>query len=141
MGTPEMLVLGHEGLGVPVGGLRGSVMGSTIMPASLRFTLRTMSAWRSIGWFLWIMAIPPSRASAMASAVSDTVSMAAASSGMLSAMVRVRRVPTSVSRGGGPWTPPESRRTSSNESPSTANFRSQSITPSTSNIGFVDSIR
>src|SRR5660397_196436 len=59
-------------------------MGSTIIPASLLFTLRTISACCSAGWFLWMTVIPPSRAKAIARDVSDTVSMAALS--------RVRRM-------------------------------------------------
>jgi len=46
-----------------------------------------------------MMPIPPSCASAIASAASVTVSMAAETMGMLRPMVRVRRVEVSTSRG------------------------------------------
>ena len=76
-----------------------SVIGSRIMPLSDRFTRSTSLACRSIGMFLWMMPMPPSRAMAMAMRDSVTVSMAAASSGMESSMRLVRRVETSVSLG------------------------------------------
>src|ERR1700674_1093898 len=58
------------------------VTGSTIMPASLRFTLSTSSVWVSIGRFLWMTPTPPSWATAMARRVSGTVSIAAPRVGM-----------------------------------------------------------
>ena len=61
-----------------------SVMGSNINPFSLRFTLRTWSACFSILMFLCKMPNPPSRARAMASDASVTVSMAALSMGTFS---------------------------------------------------------
>ncbi len=68
------------------------VTGSTIIPASLRFTLSTSSAWASTGRFLWTMPIPPSWARAMASRDSVTVSMAAERMGMLRSIPRQTRV-------------------------------------------------
>src|ERR1051326_7651704 len=49
--------------------------------------------------FLWRIPIPPSRASAIARAASDTVSIAAETRGMLSTMLRESFVVTSASRG------------------------------------------
>src|SRR5919106_221294 len=77
------------------------VTGSTIIPASLRFTLSTSSACTSTGRFLWTMPTPPSWARAMARRDSVTVSMAAARIGMFMVMPRQRRVRRSTSFG---WT-------------------------------------
>ena len=62
--------------GIPIVAVTSSVMGSTIMPLSLRFTLRTCSACLSILMFLCKMPMPPSRASAIAKLASVTVSIA-----------------------------------------------------------------
>jgi hypothetical protein len=78
-----------------------SVMGFMIIPLSERFTRSTSAAWRSMGMFLWMIPMPPSRAMAMAIRDSVTVSMAAEIRGMLSWIRSVRRVTTEVSRG---WT-------------------------------------
>src|SRR5882724_1110710 len=77
------------------------VTGSTIIPASLRLTLSTSSAWASMGRFLWTMPIPPSWASAMARRDSVTVSIAAERIGMFMAMPRLSWVLRSTSLG---WT-------------------------------------
>src|SRR5438876_2878764 len=93
--------------------LGGSVTGSTIIPLSERLTRSTCAHWSRIERFLWITPIPPSRASAMASSASVTVSIAALTTGMLSVIPREKRVRVSTSRG---WTAakPGTRRTSSN---------------------------
>jgi hypothetical protein len=49
--------------------------------------------------FLWMTPMPPSRAMAMAMAASVTVSMAALHRGMLSVMLRLKRVRMSVWEG------------------------------------------
>src|SRR5680860_1300555 len=101
-------------------------MGSTIIPASLLFTLRTISACCSAGWFLWMTVIPPSRAKAIARDVSDTVSMAALSRGMFSSTSFVTRVATLTSLGSADDSAGTSN-TSSKDSAFLVNFRSQSI--------------
>jgi hypothetical protein len=58
-----------------------TVIGFLITPFSLRLTLSTSSAWRSIVMFLWMMPIPPSRARAIAISLSVTVSIAARKEG------------------------------------------------------------
>ena len=59
------------------------VMGSTIMPLSLRFTRSTSSACRSMGMLRWMIPMPPCCASAMARCDSVTVSIAALTMGIL----------------------------------------------------------
>ena len=73
--------------------------GSTITPCSDLLTLSTSIACASIDIFLWIMPIPPSRAIAMASADSVTVSIAALIIGMLSVILFVSLVVRSISLG------------------------------------------
>ena len=75
------------------------VTGLTTIPASNFFTLRTWATCSSMVRFLWITPMPPCCAIAIAMGPSLTVSMAAASSGMFSLMVRVRRVLVSVRAG------------------------------------------
>jgi hypothetical protein len=53
------------------------VIGSTIMPLSLRLTLSTSAAWSSMLRLRWMTPSPPWRASAIASSLSVTVSIAA----------------------------------------------------------------
>jgi hypothetical protein len=77
----------------------GRVTGSWIIPASERFTLRTMAAWASMERFLWMTPSPPSRAMAMAISASVTVSMAAERMGMLRKRRLVSRVLTETSLG------------------------------------------
>ena len=69
------------------------------MPLSERLTRSTCEAWSPIERFLWSTPIPPSRASAMASSYSVTVSIAALTMGMLMGMLREKRVLVSTSRG------------------------------------------
>ncbi len=93
----------------------GTVSGSLTTPDSKRLTIATSAAWRAAGMFLWMMPSPPSCAMVMASRASVTVSMAADTSGMLSAMDFVRRVARLTSRGTTrEWA--GTRRTSSNVS-------------------------
>ena len=73
-----------------------SVIGSTIMPLSDRFTRSTSDACSSIDRFLWMTPMPPCCAIAIASRDSVTVSIAALASGTFSRMLRVRRVLTST---------------------------------------------
>ena len=69
------------------------------MPLSTFLTLITSRAWASGVRFLWITAMPPSRARQMAVAASLTVSMAAEINGILKVISLVRRVETSHSFG------------------------------------------
>ena len=75
------------------------VTGLTTMPDSNFFTERTCATCSSTVRFLWITPMPPCWAMAIAIGPSLTVSIAAASSGMLSGMVRVSRVRVSVRAG------------------------------------------
>ena len=76
-----------------------TVMGSTIMPLSARFTFSTWVACSSAVRFLWMMPMPPSRAMMTAVRHSVTVSMALDTMGMRSSRPRVSRVLTSASLG------------------------------------------
>ena len=69
------------------------------MPLSERFTRSTSAACRSIDMFLCSTAMPPMRAIAIAISLSETVSIAAATNGMLSAIPRVKREVTFTSFG------------------------------------------
>ena len=82
-------------------GCSGSmVIGSTIMPLSLRLDVRsTSSAWRAMDMLRWTMPMPPCWARAMARCDSVTVSMAAEEMGMLRTMSRVKLVRVSTSAG------------------------------------------
>ena len=72
------------------------VTGFTTIPLSNFFTRRTCAAWSSGDMFLCTTPMPPAWAMAMAMPASVTVSIAAATSGMLSGISRVRRVRVSV---------------------------------------------
>ena len=75
------------------------VIGSTIMPDSERLTLSTSAACAAIGRFLWTMPMPPFCAMQIAVSCSVTVSIAAETSGMLSAIVaREARAQVDVAR-------------------------------------------
>ena len=81
-------------------GASGSmVTGSTTIPLSYFFTLRTSSACCWTVRFLWMNPIPPSWAMEMAVRPSVTVSIAALTSGMLSRRLRVSCALTSTWRG------------------------------------------
>src|SRR5216117_1689825 len=99
IGTPEMRNRSISRTASRTGRSGPRVMGWRIIHDSLRLTRSTSAAWRSIGMFLWITPIPPSRAMAIAISASVTVSMAAATSGMLRGMPRVKRERTSTLRG------------------------------------------
>ena len=75
------------------------VSGFTTMPDSNFLTRRTWAACSAGSRFLWMTPRPPSWAMAMAMGASLTVSIAAEMIGMLSGMVRVRRVRVSVAEG------------------------------------------
>ena len=77
------------------------MIGLRIIPLSLRLTRSTSAACRSTDMFLCSTPMPPARAMAMAMSASVTVSMAAETSGMLSEMVRVKRLAVETSLG---WT-------------------------------------
>ncbi len=99
MGTPEMWKRDMIACASPIVADGPSVTGSTIMPLSERLTRSTWFTWSGIARFLWITPMPPSRASAMASAASVTVSMAALTIGIWIGMLRVKRERVSTSRG------------------------------------------
>ena len=77
----------------------GIVSGSLTTPLSKRLTLATSAACFAGVMFLWMIPSPPSCAMAIARRASVTVSIAAETSGMLSAIERVRRVFRDTSRG------------------------------------------
>src|SRR4051812_30828715 len=93
------------------------------MPDSERFTLSTSATWSAIERLRWRIPIPPSRASAIARRASVTVSIAAETIGISSAIVRVRRVAVRTSFGSTDASA-GTRRTSSKVSPSRPNFSS-----------------
>ena len=75
------------------------VIGSVIMPDSLRLTWSTIAAWSAMERFRCRMPRPPSRAIAIAMRASLTVSIAADSSGVATVMRRVTREDVSASDG------------------------------------------
>ena len=89
MGTPETRKRFMRFVASRSVAVSGSVYGLLITPLSLRFTMSTCIAWRSIDMFLCSTPIPPARAIAIAISDSVTVSMAAEMSGMFSSMRRV----------------------------------------------------
>ena len=84
IGIPPILFSFIKTKASPMVAFTSKVIGSTIIPLSLRFTLRTCSAWRSILMFLCKIPMPPSRAKAIAKLASVTVSIAADKIGTLS---------------------------------------------------------
>jgi len=99
IGTPEMWKRAMMAWTSPSVAVGGRVTGSTIMPLSERLTRSTCAHCSRIERFLWMTPIPPSRASAIASSASVTVSIAALTIGTLSSMRRVKRVRVSTSLG------------------------------------------
>ena len=91
-GTPEMLKRSIKSSASRMRLSGEIVIGSTIIPDSLRLTRSTSSACRSIGMLRWTMPRPPWRAMAIASLDSVTVSIAALTIGTLIEMPRVTRV-------------------------------------------------
>ena len=77
----------------------GNVTGSAMIPFAVLFTLSTSSACLSIDRFLWMTPNPPSWASAIAIALSVTVSIGELKRGRFSEIDRVSRVLTSTSDG------------------------------------------
>ena len=114
----------------------GSVIGSTIIPASDRFTLSTSPTWAPIERLRWTMPRPPSRASPIAILASVTVSIAAETIGTSSTIVRVSLVAVETSFGR-TLDSAGTSRTSSNVSPSFANF-SGSVRPGGLEVEFSD---
>src|SRR5829696_5291807 len=100
-----------------------NVTGSTIMPASERFTLSTSATCSATGRFLCTTPMPPSRASAIAIPASVTVSIAAETIGISISIPRAKRVCVEASPGRTSDSAGTSR-TSPKVSPSFANFRS-----------------
>ena len=76
IGIPPILFSFINFKASPMVAVTSKVMGSTIIPLSLRFTLRTCSACLSILMFLCKIPMPPSRAKAIANWASVTVSIA-----------------------------------------------------------------
>ena len=76
-----------------------TVIGLVIIPDSERFTRSTSAAWSVMERLRWMTPIPPSRAIAMASLDSVTVSMAADTSGIASEILRVSRLSVEASAG------------------------------------------
>src|SRR5581483_4346480 len=109
----------------------GSVTGSTIIPASERLTRSTSATWSSIERLRWTTPMPPTRARAIASRASVTVSIAAETTGIASSIPRVSRVRVETSFGSTSDSAGTSR-TSSNARPSRANFSSSARRRSTS---------
>ncbi len=99
IGTPEMRKRFIIAMASWIGRSGPSVIGSVIMPDSLRLTASTCSACNAAGMFLWTTPSPPFRAMAMAMSVSVTVSIAAERNGTGRAMSRATRVEVSTSRG------------------------------------------
>src|SRR6266404_806201 len=99
----------------------GSVTGSTIIPASERFTLSISATWAAIDMLRCTTPRPPSRARAIAMRASVTVSIAAETTGTSSTIVRVSRVAVETAFGRTDDSAGTSR-TSSKVSPSFANF-------------------
>ena len=121
MGMPPILFSFISRKASPIVASTSNVMGSSIKPLSLLFTLRTCAACCSMLMFLCKMPRPPSRANAMASAASVTVSIAAESIGILSVILFVNCVWIFTSRGSTSLNAGISN-TSSNVKPSPKNF-------------------
>jgi len=116
-GRPEMWCSCMMSSASWIGWSGSSVIGSTIMPDSKRFTFATSAACASIERFLWMKPSPPSCAMVMAVRCSVTVSIGEDTRGIFSLMPGVSWAPRSTSVGctdEGPG----SKRTSSNVSPS-----------------------
>ncbi len=89
-----------------------TVTGSEIIPDSERLTRSTWCAWSAIGRLRCSTPRPPSRAIAIASRDSVTVSIAAETSGMRREISRVRREVVSTSLGTTSVSPGSSRTSS-----------------------------
>ena len=116
IGTPLMWCCSISRLAVWTVSSGVNVTGSLMTPFSDRLTLSTSRVWAATLRFLWMIPMPPSWASAMASSLSVTVSIGADRMGRLRRTWRVSEVRTSTSFGmtseyAG------SRRTSSNVMP------------------------
>ena len=98
IGTPDTLKRAIRLAASRSDAVSGNVYGLMMIPLSLRFTMSTCIAWRSMDMFLCSTPIPPARAIAMAISASVTVSIAADTSGTFSSILRVNhdRVDTSL---------------------------------------------
>ncbi len=121
IGTPEMRNLAHSASASASVVSGSTVIGSVTMPDSERFTRSTWLAWSSTDRLRCSTPTPPWRAIAMAIRDSVTLSIAAESSGMLTRTFRETREEVSTWFGSTSEAPGSSR-TSSNVSPSMANF-------------------
>jgi hypothetical protein len=99
IGTPEILNRFISAAASRSGRSGPKVIGFRIIPLSLRLTLSTSAAWRSMVMFLCSTPMPPCRAMAMAMSASVTVSIAADTNGMLRGIDRVRQLETETWRG------------------------------------------
>ncbi len=127
-GKPETLCWRINCTARPTVSSGPSVIGSVMTPLADRFTFATSRACVSTERFLWMIPMPPSCASAIASADSVTVSIGAETSGTFSRIVRVSRVLVSASAG----STPERRGSSSTSSkviPSPAIFPAHTDRP------------
>mmetsp|Transcript_42616 Transcript_42616/g.110121 ORF Transcript_42616/g.110121 Transcript_42616/m.110121 type:complete len:253 (+) Transcript_42616:770-1528(+) len=88
------------------------VAGSRMKPLTQRLARRTLSTCAAIGWYGCTKPMPPARASAMAMSVPVTVSEGAPTRGVLSEMLRVRRVLMSTSEGSKETCPGSSTKSS-----------------------------
>ena len=121
IGTPEILysrIRSSASWRMAVG---GNVIGSTIMPDSLRLTFRTISACISSVMFLCSTPMPPALAIAIAILVSETVSIALEISGVLRRIFRVSCV-SRLTKSGVISEYAGSSSTSSKVKPSSANL-------------------
>ena len=98
-GRPEMRYCAHSASTSSIVASGVVVIGSVIMPDSLRLTRSTIDACSAIERLRWMMPRPPSRAMAIARRASVTVSIAADSSGVATVMRRVTREDVSASLG------------------------------------------
>jgi len=98
-GRPEIRYLAHSASTSSTVASCVVVIGSVIMPDSLRFTRSTCAAWSAIERLRCRMPMPPSRAMAIAMRDSVTVSIALESSGVATEIRRVIRDDVSASLG------------------------------------------
>ena len=121
IGIPPILFSFISRKASPIVASTNNVIGSSINPLSLLFTLRTCAACCSILMFLCKIPRPPSRANAIAREASVTVSIAADNIGIFSVIFFVSCVLILTSRGSTSLYAGISN-TSSNVKPSPKNF-------------------
>ena len=98
-GTPEMFFARVSSMTSRIVASGVTVIGSWMTPLSNFLTCWTWRAWSFGDMFLWMMPMPPSCASVIASRASVTVSIAAEMIGMFSVRERVSCVFSFTSRG------------------------------------------